>query len=174
MIFVVISWPDRLNISRRSACFWYNRALPIARCPRVCRSYDPVSAYMLYCDEKQRKGTRVIRHLFGILVLILSCAPAYATTWHINPAGTSETANRIYVKHDAAGLNNGTSWTDAYTNLQAGFGNASSGDTIWVAAGTYVPTTTTTATTRLIHLVKRSTFIRSSNRATSPSNPYIL
>jgi hypothetical protein len=43
-----------------------------------------------------------------------------------------------YVKADATGLNNGTSWADAYTSLQSVTG----GDTIWVANGVYKPTTT--------------------------------
>ncbi|NPV90806.1 MAG: hypothetical protein HPY50_08545 [Firmicutes bacterium] len=46
----------------------------------------------------------------------------------------------IYVKHDAAGANNGTSWTDAFTTLQAALDVASAGKKIWVAAGTYYPT----------------------------------
>jgi len=45
----------------------------------------------------------------------------------------------IYVKHDAGGSDNGTSWTDAYTSLQSALDDAASGDSIWVAAGTYKP-----------------------------------
>ena len=46
----------------------------------------------------------------------------------------------IYVKHDASGSNNGLSWANAFTSFQSALNNANSGDQIWVAAGTYKPT----------------------------------
>lgn len=48
-------------------------------------------------------------------------------------------ADVIYVNHAAIGANNGESWTDAFTDLQAGLAAAVSGDEIWVAKGTYHP-----------------------------------
>ena len=48
-----------------------------------------------------------------------------------------------FVKADAAGANNGSSWANAYTDIQAALAVADWGDEIWVAAGTYKPTTGT-------------------------------
>ena len=44
-----------------------------------------------------------------------------------------------YVNDDATGANNGTSWTDAFSDLQDGLAAAGDSEEIWVAAGTYVP-----------------------------------
>jgi|GEM_PF-799069 len=49
----------------------------------------------------------------------------------------------IYVDIDATGLNLGTSWVDAFTDLHSALAIALPGNEIWVANGTYKPTTTT-------------------------------
>lgn len=45
----------------------------------------------------------------------------------------------VYVDIDAAGANNGSSWTDAFVDLQDGIDLALSGVEVWAAEGTYVP-----------------------------------
>ena len=46
----------------------------------------------------------------------------------------------IYVDKDARGSDNGKSWTNAYTDLQDAIAAAPFGSQIWVAEGTYKPT----------------------------------
>lgn len=45
----------------------------------------------------------------------------------------------IFVDVNATGNNNGTSWADAYTNLQSAINNNPFKDDIWVAQGVYTP-----------------------------------
>ncbi|MHC4315543.1 MAG: right-handed parallel beta-helix repeat-containing protein, partial [Planctomycetota bacterium] len=48
-------------------------------------------------------------------------------------------ADIIYVNDDANGANNGTSWANAFTDLQDALACSTPGRQIWVAAGTYTP-----------------------------------
>ncbi len=46
---------------------------------------------------------------------------------------------QIFVKHDAAGANDGSSWANAYIYLDDALNNSAPNDQIWVAAGIYKP-----------------------------------
>ncbi|MBK9924359.1 MAG: hypothetical protein IPP66_03625 [Anaerolineales bacterium] len=77
-----------------------------------------------------------IHNILGIrLILIIALVTSVII---VTPVQAS--LGVIYVKSSAAGKNDGTSWSDAYTDLQSALLTASSGDEIWVAAGTYKPT----------------------------------
>jgi hypothetical protein len=49
-------------------------------------------------------------------------------------------AERFYVNASATGNNDGTSWADAFDDLQSALPIAGYGDEVWVAQGTYRPT----------------------------------
>ena len=78
---------------------------------------------------------------------ILSTLQAEDDTATVNLDGTEITVEQanaiIYVNANATGANNGTSWANAYTDLQDAIAVSEATDQIWTAAGTYQPTTRT-------------------------------
>jgi hypothetical protein len=56
-------------------------------------------------------------------------------------AGSAEAQGVVvYVDRDATGAGDGTSWADAYSDLQEAIAATANGDAIWVAEGAYRPT----------------------------------
>jgi hypothetical protein len=89
-------------------------------------------------DEMSTKRLRMFVHMVTSM--------AWLGLLAFGSAGQASAASVIYVRYNAIGLNNGTSWANAYTDLQSALAAAVSGQQIWVAQGTYYPTTTTDRT----------------------------
>ncbi|HRI60761.1 MAG TPA: T9SS type A sorting domain-containing protein [Saprospiraceae bacterium] len=69
-----------------------------------------------------------MRYLISLLVLLLFASFTFAQ------------GRRVYVDAYATGAGNGTSWQNAFTDLQAALFAAQPGDQVWVALGIYKPT----------------------------------
>jgi hypothetical protein len=65
-----------------------------------------------------------MKALFTLLIIFVMIVSSFA---------------QVFVKFDANGANNGSSWTDAYSNLQSAIDNTPENGQIWVASGTYHP-----------------------------------
>lgn len=69
-----------------------------------------------------------MRYLISLLCLVFFASSAIAQS------------RRVYVDAYATGAGNGTSWQNAFTDLQAALFAAQPGDQVWVALGVYKPT----------------------------------
>ena len=47
--------------------------------------------------------------------------------------------SQVFVNQNATGNNDGTSWSDAFSNLQDAINNAPTGSQLWIATGNYTP-----------------------------------
>ncbi len=73
-----------------------------------------------------------------------------ATLWAVSPPVARDSPAPVrFVDDDAGGANDGTSWEDAFTDLQEALTRAEPGSQVWVAAGVYRAGADRTATFEL-------------------------
>jgi hypothetical protein len=77
--------------------------------------------------------------------------------------GNNPFTNAIYVKHNALGNNDGSTWANAYTDLQEGIDNHCGSLPIWVTAGTYLPKDAPDGTTSTGLMDRNNAFHLASN-----------
>jgi hypothetical protein len=87
-----------------------------------------------WSDDGRDNGTHYYYKIFAC-----DERPNYASGGVAADATPAAPASVKYVKWDAGGDNNGTSWTHAYINLTNALFNAAGGDELRVAKGTYTP-----------------------------------
>ena len=81
------------------------------------------------------RSFKIFRNVFHVLVTLTMLFSQFV--WAVGSTSAGVVV-LCYVDASAVGLNDGTSWTNAYTNLQSALGGSSCLE-IWVADGTYKP-----------------------------------
>lgn len=109
---------------RNDSLFIALNGLPSGCMDPLAHNYDPAAQIddgsCLTCTDGMLNGDEIEVDCGGIL-----CGPCNS---------------KLFVDSAAVGANNGTSWMDAFVDLQDALDAATTNDTIWVANGTYYPT----------------------------------
>jgi hypothetical protein len=120
------------------------------------------------------KHCNITRRPFGDRLHVCKLALAL-----LGVSGISDASAVCFVNASAAGANSGSSWADAYTDLQSALGDPSCNET-WVARGVYKPSSTMDATATFSIASGAAIYggfagIESDRNARAPeSNPTIL
>src|SRR5512141_1238627 len=95
-------------------------------------SASVLSSSFFFCGGKIFMNTFKARFLsiFLLAALLAALPNSHARAYSV-----------VFVDCDAAGENDGSSWKNAYSDLQSALGMATEGSEIWVAACVYKPTT---------------------------------
>ncbi len=82
----------------------------------------------------------ILTSLLTFVVISLAADPEVEVTrLSVSGSGAAAVSGVLYVNDTASGANDGSSWVNAFSDLQSALSAATSGDEIWIAAGTYKP-----------------------------------
>ncbi len=84
--------------------------------------------------------TETIRKKLMAVILVLTMVISLIPIMTLTASAAEDEPSIIFVNEAAAGSADGSSWDNAYTTLQAALAAAGDGYQIWVAKGTYFPT----------------------------------
>lgn len=96
---------------------------------------DPDTRLVLYYDFEGTTGTTVSDKAGNVNSLIVGHT---VTQTGITEGQKYCIGDTVYVNLAASGDNDGTSWVNAYTDLQNAFNNVGRSDQVWIAKGTYI------------------------------------
>lgn len=100
--------------------------------------WPPFFILIISGNEGNTMNYKLISYRLAVIAFIT--ALALVGMLFVDNALAEATDSTIYVDLEATGANNGTSWEDAFIDLQSAMDVAVEGDQVWVAAGTYLPT----------------------------------
>ena len=98
-------------------------------------SIDPITGMFIWVPSGEDIGTH------EITVSVSDGTLEHSETISLTVNNSAGSGQISYVNPVATGNNDGSSWEDAFTDLAAAIDNAVSGQQLWIAKGTYTPTT---------------------------------
>lgn len=101
--------------------------------------YNDDTSWIYYSENLPTVPVTQIEIVEDILGKRIYCSTYGRGIWKASPAPPNR-VTRYYVDKDAVGLNDGSSWANAFTKVQSAIDAAIPGDSIWVASATYYPT----------------------------------